>query len=176
MNFISLDLEMNQPSGRIIQIGAVVCNPLSGDILEEFNRYILLPAGEQLSEFITNLTGITDATLLQAVPLTKAYEDLVQLHTRHNCYRNPITWGGGDSAVLRTQLGLDDEKFLFGRRWWDMKTVFQMYCLKHDIKLQAGLAKALTRVGLQFNGRKHDGLADAKNTARMAHFLLRAMS
>jgi inhibitor of KinA sporulation pathway (predicted exonuclease) len=170
--FISLDLEMNQNSGKIIQIGAVVGDLISGEIFEEIRLYV--NPGEPLNPFIVNLTGITEEDILEkGSTLEEAYTKLSALRDRHNCYRNAIVWGGGDSEALRQQLNLNHDNFLFGRRWLDIKTIFQMYSMSQGLKLQAGLAKAMVRMGLQFKGKKHDALDDARNTFILGSFLLK---
>jgi len=65
--FTSLDLEMAQPSKKIIQIGAVVGNIVTGEILEKLS--IIVNPKEQLTEFIINLTGITQEDVNNGVTL-----------------------------------------------------------------------------------------------------------
>jgi len=171
-NYISLDLEMNQPSGKIIQIGAVVGSLLTGEIHEELSCFIRID--EPLTDYIIQLTGITEQDLAdKGMTLQEGYEKLVALHNKYNCMRNPLTWGGGDSAELREQLGLTDGNYIFGRRWLDMKTIYQMWRLSQREKLQSGLAKSLTRLGINFQGRKHNATDDARNTFKMACALLK---
>lgn len=161
-NIISLDLEFTQPSKKIIQIGACVGNLNSGIILKEYQVYI--NPNEQLSPYIINLTGIKQSDIDNGINIFDAYNDLINIHQNYNCFRNAIVWGGGDSEFLRQQLNKDEETFLFGRRWIDVKTVFISYMWSMGIKGQAGLARALTKLGLQFKGRKHSAIDDAKNT------------
>jgi len=172
INLLSLDLELNQPSGSIIQIGAVVGNLASGKILEEYSAYI--NCGEILDPFIINLTGIKQENVDNGISLFTAYEQLKELHKKYECFRNPTCWGSGDTTCLKKQLHItDDELFLFGRRWIDVKTVFISYRWANNLSHQAGLAKALTRLSMQFDGRKHDAKADSKNTFRIFCELLR---
>jgi inhibitor of KinA sporulation pathway (predicted exonuclease) len=212
-NWLSLDLEMNQPSQKIIQIGAVAGNIFTGQILERLSVFV--NPGEQVREDIVKLTGITQEMVDAGVRLEDAYSQLAAMHARHDCYVTPITWGGGDSQELREQLNEkwtdartlqhaavlmahmndiaeilelesrqrfqfatqvtkeDLQSFCFGRRWFDVKTLYIGYCLMNDMKLQAGLAKAMTKFGLAFKGRKHNALDDAENTFTMARTLLR---
>jgi len=166
-NFLALDLEMNQPSGKIIQVGAVVGNLHTGEIFEELA--VIINPDEPLSEFIVQLTGITDEQCAQGVSLVEAYEQLKALHKKYDCFCNPIVWGGGDSAELKRQLGGTVPGWPFGHRWLDVKTIFQFHQFAQNAKPQAGLAKALTKVGLNFKGRKHDAMDDARNTFLLAH-------
>jgi inhibitor of KinA sporulation pathway (predicted exonuclease) len=173
LNIISLDMEYNKPSYSIIQVGIAVGNIATGDILHTqcWNVY----QNEVLSEFITKLTGIHQGHVETGDPLSTVYKDLIDIHNTYNCFRNPLTWGGGDSQDLRLAMGIDDEKFLFGRRWIDAKTLFISYCLANDLKTQSGLAKSMVRLGLQFNGRKHNAMDDAINTFTIYRELLTRM-
>jgi inhibitor of KinA sporulation pathway (predicted exonuclease) len=173
INLLSLDLELNQPSRSIIQIGATVGNLATGQILEEYSAHINV--GEAIDPFITNLTGIKQAEVDNGISLYTAYEQLKQLHIKHECKNRgcTLTWGIGDMACLRNALYLDEETFYFGRRFIDVKTVFISYQWANNFKHQAGLANALTKLSLNFQGKKHNAKDDAKNTFLIFHELLR---
>ena len=166
----SLDLEFNQPSGKIIQIGAVIGNCKTGEVLCDMELYV--DPYERLSDRIITLTGITEEDIRQkGMSLMQAYSILAENHVKHNSFINPLTWGGGDSAELRKQIG-NPEKWPFGRRWVDVKTVFQFYCWANNLKSRAGLAKAMRKLGMDFSGKKHNGRDDAYNTFRVYCHLL----
>lgn len=166
-NFISLDLEMNQPSGKICQIGAVVFTLEPFNILETLD--IIVNPQEEITEYITKLTGITNEKAKNGPDLLTAYNKLCELKIKHNCESYPITWGGDDSKCLREQVNV--EKFIFGRRFFDTKTLYQTYRLANGEKTQSGLSKSMAKCGLQFVGPKHDAKWDAFNTATFFKFL-----
>lgn len=171
MNILSLDLEFNQPSNTIIQVGAVVGNIETGDILESL--CIETSCGEQINPEIVKLTGVTQEQVDNGASLTEAYRALKTLHTKYDCFRNCLTWGGNDSLMLRNQLGLDDDRFLFGRRHIDAKTLFVSRCFARGERHQSGLARSMRRMGLNFEGRKHNAKDDALNTFRIYIELLK---
>lgn len=174
---VALDLEMNQPSGRIIQIGACVGQWLTGEIVSSFSQ-LARPAMEPLDPHIVDLTGITSERMArEGVSLEEAYARLQAWLApyREQRHLNPLTWGGGDSLTLREQLGFGDERWAFGRRWLDVKTVYQTWRMLQNKPIEGGLAKAMTKLGLAFIGRKHDAKDDAVNTFRMYHALLKAL-
>jgi len=173
MNFFVMDLEMNQPSEKIIQLGAVVGDVKTGIIYDEISVYV--NPQESLSEKIVNLTGITDAKVQSGTTLLDAYEQAKVLHQKHSCFMNPVVWGGNDAGFLRSQLGMDNETWIFGRRFIDVKTLFVGYAISNDMKLFGGLARSMGKVGLKFQGKKHNALDDSKNTFYMAHFLISKM-
>ncbi len=177
--FTSLDLELNQPSGKIIQIGAVFGKLQTGEILETFSRFIKID--EPLSERISKLTGIKESDLAGGISLEVAYMELANLHIHHKSFMNPIVWGGGDSIAIRRELEAKDldffkeRNFCFGRRWIDVKSIYQMYRFANGLKMQSGLGKSMGRFGIQFRGKKHNATDDALNTFRLAQLLVQKL-
>ncbi len=163
MKILSFDLELNQaPTGaKIIEIGACVGDILTGEILESYSAFV--NPEEKLVDHIILLTSITQQQVDAAGTLLAAYQGMEALAARHACQRMPIVWGGGDGATLRKELP-PETPWSFGRRELDVKAVFQAYEMAVGEKVQAGLAKAMTRLGLAFKGRKHRAIDDANNT------------
>ncbi len=172
MKLLSLDLEMNQPSGTIIQVGVAVGDIYTGEVVDWMSTYI--KCNEQLNPEIIQLTGVTQENVNNGVSLLDAYSEVKRMHDKYNCFRNALTWGGGDTQELWKQLG-QPKDWCLGRRWLDTKTVFQAYCTANDIKAQSGLAKSMTKLGLRFQGRKHDAKDDAVNTFRIYRELVLRM-
>ena len=187
---VALDLEMNQPSGKVIQIGAVVGDLSSGLILAELDAVI--DPGEPISDFIRGLTGISDKTIAErGVSIADGYAAMAGLVKEYDCLRVPLTWGGGDNDYLLAGLksaGLDigfgkpgDERaslgarqYCFGRRHHDLKTIevfLRMAATGMADTRTRGLAKTLLTYGMRFDGRKHDALDDARNTFFLAFAL-----
>ena len=173
MKILSLDLEMNKEGDQttdICQIGAVVGDLHTGEIFEELSIYI--KTSKPLDPYIIKLTRIKQSDIdTKGVSLQEGYELLKSLASRHSVYYNFLTWGGGDTEYLRQALGLDYSQWAFGRRWLDVKTVFQLYRISRNEKPQCGLAKAMTKVGLHFIGTTHNAKDDAKNTFILCHHL-----
>lgn len=65
--------------------------------------------------------------------------------------------------------------WVFGRSAIDVKKLFQVYQLANNISYRGGLAKSMTKLGLTFNGTKHDAKDDAVNTARILWALMQKM-
>lgn len=172
--FTSIDLELNQPSNSIIQIGAVVGDIYSGEILDSLSIIVnpneVLGSCNDIEKTITELTGITQDQVDNGENLEQAYFKLKDFHKKYNSFINPITWGGGDSILLLNQLRekYDTDKYsdywCFGRRWIDAKTLYISYRLSQGKDAAGGLAKAMTKFNLRFEGKKHNALDDAKNT------------
>lgn len=165
--YVALDLEMNQPSGRIIQLGLAVGNVATGELLGTFSRYV--NPGEALSAHVAELCHVDAATLATAPSLDEAFASLSEWLAPHAPHRqlNPLTWGGADAQSLREQLGATEESWPFGRRWVDVKTAFVAYQNSRGVNHFGGLANSMRKVGLKFEGQKHNAQDDAVNTWRM---------
>lgn len=174
--FTSLDLEMNQPSKKIIQIGACVGNIKTGQIFEKLRVYI--NPNEHLNPMITDLTKITQDDVNRGLTLEEGYRKLQKMHENYSSFVNAITWGGGDSQELGNQIKEENPHFegwCFGRRWIDTKTLFVSWRFANGQPIQGGLARSMVKVGLKFEGQKHDAQDDAVNTFRMYIEMLKIM-
>lgn len=174
---VALDLEMNQPSGRVIQIGAVMGELESGREVSRFASWVC--CDEELSPAISKLVGVRQTTLESlGVPLPDAYSALCDWLRPWNSERalNPLTWGGGDSTTLAEQLAGASSASVgywpFGRRWLDVKTVYVAWQHSQGVAPVGGLARSMRHLGLSFQGQKHRADDDAWNTFRVYHHLL----
>lgn len=183
MNVMAVDLELNQPSGAIIELGICIGDVHTGTILERKGWDIFVPEDlDPIAEFITQLTGITQERVNNGVLFLTAYNEMVELYKKHNCTLNMVTWGGGDHRAIRQTLhticeDLQVEKpaWEFGHREFDVKTIFLAIALAQKLKVRSGLAKSMTRVGLAFEGTKHTAPDDAYNTFRLLVHLIRKL-
>lgn len=174
MILISLDLELNQPSGTIIQIGACAADSTSSQILSVFSQVV--NANEILAPEIIKLTGISQAQVDNGLPLSLAYAALAEWLRQYPLPQrlmNPLTWGGDDSQCLRRQLNIPLSEWPFGRRVVDVKTLYVAYCLAIGRPPKGGLASSMQKEGLSFNGTCHDAKDDAVNTLHMFFHLQR---
>jgi inhibitor of KinA sporulation pathway (predicted exonuclease) len=173
MKLTSVDLELNQPSGKIIQIGAVIGDTLTGVISHKLRIYV--NPNEPISPTIIELCGITQEKIdSEGIPLDAAYENLKRFHRANTDFMNPITWGGGDSKEIQDQIGEKArEDWCFGRRWIDAKTMAVSRMIAREDKiLSGGLKTTMKRYGLKFDGRPHDAQDDAENTFKIYHHML----
>ena len=84
--FTAMDLELNQPSNKIIQIGAVKFNILTGEVYDRLRTYVHIDEPLCTDESICHipkLTGITDKILEEkGVTLHEAYKELRKFHIK----------------------------------------------------------------------------------------------
>lgn len=163
--FLALDLELNQPSGKIIQVGIAI-----GSMQDRRDQYITkkwyLNPGEPLDPFIIDLTGITPSDIsTYCVSHQTVADELAALLREHRCFINPVTWGGGDSTELLSEFCKNHADFPhFGRRWIDVKTWYTLHMLARGKEPKGGLASAMGQYKVPFLGRAHQADVDAENT------------
>jgi len=163
--FLALDLELNQPSGKIIQVGIAI-----GSANDKFENYIVkkwyIDPKEPISDFIIGLTGITDHDIrLNCVSHETVARELSELIKQHNTWINPITWGGGDSRELLDEFCKNYADFPhFGRRWIDTKTWYTFMMFARGKNPSGGLASAMGAFKMHFRGTAHRADIDAVNT------------
>lgn len=161
-----LDLELNQPSQKIIEIGAVALDVKSGEILDEFHRFV--NPEEPLDSYIKSLTGITQAQVDAGMGIKLALEQL-------GCWFYSKTVGAwGDDAFIVNQQARDLELMDWprGLRCYDLLPMADVLRCAIPNAGGGGLSKTLETFGIPFEGRPHRALDDAKNTAFLVNRLV----
>ena len=175
-NYFSLDLELNNKNDgsipKIIEVGVAIGSPVRPDEIVTANWY--LDPQEPITPFITQLTGIDDDTIrAYSVPHEVVATQLGNLIKQYECFANPVTWGQGDADELKTEFRERNIHFpFFGRRIFDVKTIYVFQQMVKGKSLSGGLRKSMISYGLDFVGESHRADVDAKNTLRFFfHFL-----
>lgn len=175
--YLALDLEMNQPSGKIIQVGIAIgtYDDYVQDCISTYSFYV--NPDEPISEFITELTGITDETIEKNSVYHQYIADkIASIMSEHNIFMNPVTWGCGDTQALFKEFQDRNIEFeSFGRRWIDVKTWYVFDRLAKGKSVSGGLKSAMTVLSknkLQFKGDQHKADVDALNTLRLFFYML----
>ncbi|XP_033630897.1 ERI1 exoribonuclease 2-like isoform X2 [Asterias rubens] len=167
-----------QPSR--VEFPAVLLNTSTGSVESEFHTYVLPEENTQLSEFCTELTGITQDQVEAGIPLRfclsrfsrwlKKNEE--EKNIVYNCEEEGkkrctfVTWSDWDLSVClhyecrRKQL----QKPHALTSWIDLRATYRKFYERKP----NGLHGALQDVGIEFHGRQHSGLDDARNTASLA--------
>lgn len=166
MKIMSLDLELNQPSGRVIQVGACVYDRKKEEVVATLSLFV--NPQEPIAERITELTGITnDDVVMNGYPVKDAYFLLKKFAKKHKVTKNPLVWGSGewnDSACLYKEANPEEPNFM-GHRVLDVKTLYQFYRIENSLTMKGGLDTATKELGIPFKGKNHNALDDAINTA-----------
>jgi len=175
-NYFSLDLELNSKNNgetpKIIQVGIAIGSPVRPEELKTYSWY--LNPQEPITEFIQNLTGITDEIIQEkSVDHKTVAQELGELIKVNNCFANPITWGQGDAAELKDEFRERRIDFpFFGRRIFDVKTLYVFNQMVLGKTPSGGLRKSMISYGLKFIGESHRADNDALNTLRFFFYFL----
>lgn len=153
-------------ASEIIQIGAVMMNE-EYEMIGEFSTFVC-PQYGKIDYFIRNLTGITEKDVRTAPSLEDALRSLLLWIGKRDV--TFFSWSEMDYYQIRGEIlskGLSEDEmsvFLDKERWTDyQKTVNERFELGRALSLR----DALKLSELDQEGRLHDGLVDAYNTARM---------
>uniref|UniRef100_A0A3P8SSS3 ERI1 exoribonuclease 2 n=1 Tax=Amphiprion percula TaxID=161767 RepID=A0A3P8SSS3_AMPPE len=182
--------EKNNYSQEIIEFPAVLLNTATGQVESEFHTYVQPQEHPILSEFCTELTGITQVSA--GIPLqiclsrfTRWLQNLqlemeVVFSNKQQRCSAPLpsqklctflTWSDWDLGVClqyeckRKQLHKPDVL----NSWIDLRSTYRLFYARKP----KGLNGALQDLGIQFSGREHSGLDDARNTAQLAARMMR---
>jgi inhibitor of KinA sporulation pathway (predicted exonuclease) len=157
------DPEQARDVGEIISIGLVEMCLATGKQLRTA-EYIVKPEKDTVSSFCTKLTGITQAQVdKQGKPLEKVLERIkAKFGGAHKVY---VAWGN-DAFVLDEECA---EKGFFSPITNSINAAL-LFMVKHRHNGgRIGMKKAMTQYGLDFEGRQHNALVDAKNLAKLIH-------
>ncbi|XP_017283549.1 ERI1 exoribonuclease 2 [Kryptolebias marmoratus] len=179
--------DKNNYGQEIIEFPAVLLNTSTGEVESEFHTYIQPQEHPILSEFCTELTGITQVQVEAGIPLqiclsrfhrwlqSLQLEKGVTFPNKQQICSAPspsqklctfLTWSDWDLGVClqyeckRKQLHKPEVL----NNWIDLRTTYRLFYNRKP----KGLNGALQDLGIQFSGREHSGLDDARNTARLA--------
>lgn len=173
MKYVVLDLEMCRiPKSLMteeykwtretIQIGAVLLDERY-NVVKKFSTFVR-PEYGRLDSFIQNLTGITKENVYTAPTYREAMEKFLRWLPAGDV--SFVAWSESDRQQIEKeseQKGLDEAALdrLMGA-WIDCQQLFDE---KMDAPRQYSLEEALVASDVCTEGRAHDGLVDAYNTA-----------
>ncbi len=179
MKHVVIDLEMNpiqkkDPARKIcrleiIEIGAVMLN----DELQEvgtFQTYVKPEYNTGIAKNITRLTGITDESVRYAPVFNEALRQFTDWCREASEEVMIYSWSNSDYIQIKKEMELKqyevtaEEESLLHREWSDFQQEFDTHL---GFQKQLSLSMALEMAGVDFSGREHDALDDARNTAEL---------
>lgn len=176
INVIDLECTCWRDSGpprgqqqEIIEIGIAVFNA-NTLTLADTESILLKPEHSEVSEFCTELTTITADMLEDGVTFAEACQSLRSNYDSKN--RTWASWGDFDRRMFQRQCGQyawGDVNYPFGPTHLNVKN---LYALRHKLKREVGMEKALDQLGMELTGTHHRGVDDAWNIARILKGLL----
>ena len=173
--YVVVDLEMCRVPAKmrkeyrykneIIQIGAALLDERL-NVIDKFSEYVS-PEYGYLDDFISKLTGIKRSDLKGAPHIHKALENFLNWLPNENV--TAISWSDSDEKQFRMELAAKGieisvrfENML--DTWIDCQPQFTQK-MKMPSKKQYSLEEALIATDICTDGRAHNGLTDAYNTA-----------
>lgn len=165
-DLVVMDMEMNQPSGRIIEIGAVKLLRDGGIHPSTFR--MLVDPEERLDPEIAALTGISQDDLMGASSLRAVLPKFAEWAKTETKNILLSSWGSGDIACLRDECRRLGLSYPFRGKSFDAKTIVVWSTIMFGRKPPSGgegLSSMLRIWDLSFEGTPHRALDDAKNTA-----------
>ena len=150
---------------EIIEIGAVVLNDKNEEI-SSFKRYVKPKYSDYIDEHIRLLTGITIQKLERAPMFEKAFADFLEWCNHYRDF-TVYAWSANDKLQLTHELKQkkvpenDKINYLLDA-WKDFQKEYGTLVGAH---YSLSLEKALYMAGELFDGKAHDALYDARNTA-----------
>jgi len=179
MKHIVVDLEMNNirqksEARRIctmetIEIGAVMLDENLQEI-SSFRTYVKPEYNDGIVKKITRLTGITDDMVLNAPRFNEALRMFSNWCLGTGDDVTIYAWSESDYAQISKEMILkgyelsEGEEDLLGNEWSDFQHEFDTNL---GFERQLSLKTALDMAGIDFSGREHDALDDARNTAEL---------
>lgn len=177
--FVVIDFEATCDKGKnphpqeIIEFPAVIVSSTTGRLESHFQTYVRPTCNQQLSDFCKDLTGIQQVQVDSGLTLSEAllqHDKWLESKGIKNTNFAVVTWSNWDCRVM-----LESEcrykkirKPPYFNRWINLKIPF------HEVfgGARCNLKEAVQMAGLNWQGREHCGLDDAKNTARLLALLM----
>lgn len=151
---------------EIIQIGAVMMDE-SYEMMGDFTTYVH-PQYGKIDHFIHSLTGISEKDIQQAPPLEGALRNMLGWIAGRDVtfYSWSVTDYKQISREIRAKEMNEEEMsmFLDQTHWIDYQPVAGQ---RFDKRWRLALEDALMLAEVDPEGKQHDGLVDARNTARL---------
>lgn len=179
MKHIVIDLEMNniRPkdevrkicTNEIIEIGAVLLDEHMQEI-SSFRTYVKPEYNDRIEMKIRKITGITDAKVANAPIFAEAFKMFTNWCLGIDDEMLIYAWSDSDyiqitkEIVLKKYVPSDHERKIIDTKWSDFQKEFDMQL---GFEKQVSLSMALSMAGINFSGREHNALDDARNTAEL---------
>lgn len=178
--FVVIDFEATCDKGRnphpqeIIEFPSVIVNSMTGELEAYFQTYVRPTCNQLLSDFCKDLTGIQQIQVDRGITLSDAlfrHDKWLEKIGIKSTNFAVVTWSNWDCRVM-----LESEcrykkirKPPYFNQWINLKVPFREVFGGE----RCNLKEAVQMAGLDWQGRAHCGLDDAKNTARLLALLMR---
>ena len=179
MKHIVVDLEMNNITAKTearkicrmetIEMGAVMLDDNFNEIAS-FRTYVKPEYNDNIVKKISRLTGITDDMVFSAPKFNEALRMFTSWCIGTGDDVTIYAWSENDynqivkEMILKEYEVSDTEKNILETEWSDFQKEFDSHL---GFERQISLKMALDMAGIDFSGRVHNALDDARNTAEL---------
>lgn len=179
MKHIVVDLEMNNIlqksearricTNETIEIGAVMLDDNLQEI-SSFRTYVKPEYNDGIVPKISRLTGITNSMVANAPKFREAFRMFTNWCLGTGDDITLYAWSDSDYNQICKEILLKDytiseeEAEIVSIEWTDFQKEFDGHL---GFERQVSLKLALEMAGIDFSGREHDALDDARNTAEL---------
>ena len=138
----------------------------------EVDRFqsLVKPDYNEIPDYITELTGITNEMVANAPTFSVAFKQFTDWCLNIKDDVMIYAWSNTDHSQVMKEIQLkqyklsEEEHKLMEHGWTDFQNEFDIHL---GFERQISLKLALDMAGIDFNGRQHDALDDARNTAKL---------
>ncbi|MBD8615571.1 MULTISPECIES: 3'-5' exonuclease [Pseudomonas] len=146
--------------GEIISFGVCELDLKSGELKREAHYYVK-PVVDTVSDFCTNLTGITQRVVnRQGRPLSEVVNSIT---AKFGTKRPYVSWGDDGDHLAR--MARRQNFYIPNMVFLNAALLYQLR--KRHVGESIGLKRAMEREGLEFEGDAHNALNDSRNMARL---------
>jgi inhibitor of KinA sporulation pathway (predicted exonuclease) len=148
---------------EIIEIGVVMQSSRTFEIESEFQAFVRPVRCPELTDFCTELTGITQDDVASVPPFA---ESLDAMKEWMNAFGDALccSWGDYDRNQFIQDCEFHRVAYPLQSAHVNLKAEFSR---AFGVKKKLGVTDALRYLGMNFEGSHHRGLDDAKNIARI---------
>lgn len=152
---------------EIIEIGICSFNSKTFEKSKKMS-IIVKPENSEISQYCTDLTGLSQKDVDSGVDLRRACQHLREVYSSH---RRPwASWSSWDVRMIASECDKKNVPYPFTSRHIDIKTLFP---LAFSLNNHCSLEKAMSKLGLKMEGVHHRGDDDAWNAATVLGECLR---
>ncbi|MEM8973515.1 MAG: 3'-5' exonuclease [Pseudomonadota bacterium] len=158
------------PPGKMetIEIGAVVVETKQFQIVTEYQCFIRPVRNPVLTDFCTELTGISQAMVSDAGSFFEvfgAFEDWIGQSAATAAF---CSWGAYDRRQLEQDCAMHGRPYTMPPH----ANLKELFSVRQNSKKRFGMARALQLCGVELAGQHHRALDDAKNIAQLLPWIV----
>lgn len=164
----TLDGSIPPDEREIIELGAVVVDIKSLEIIDEFSALVKPQRNPEISNFCSQLTGITQSELDNSDDFKTVFSDFLHWYPKTSKVLF-ATWGSYDLVQINIDCEFHNLQHFSPGAVLNLKKAFKVV---NKLKKLVGLSRALELCQCEYEGSSHRALDDARNTVKLLPYIL----